>query len=58
MKIVLEISKEEDKNTVAAILFVNGYTVKKTKVVLNGRGKFVLEAFKEETKSDSARVGK
>ena len=48
MKIVLEISKEEDKNTVAAILFANGYTVKKTKVVINGKGKYVIECSKDD----------
>lgn len=48
MKVILEISKEEDKNTVAAILFANGYTVKKTKVIINGKSKYVVEITKDE----------
>lgn len=48
MKAILEISKDEDKNTVAAILFANGYTVKKTKVIINGKSKYVVEATKDE----------
>ncbi|MBQ9113886.1 MAG: hypothetical protein IJY05_03080 [Clostridia bacterium] len=46
--IQLEISKEDDKATVAAILVMNGYTVKKEKIIVNGRGKFVLMAWKDE----------
>lgn len=52
MKTILEISKEEDKNTVAAILFANGYTVKKTKVMINGRNKYVVEVEKSEVKEN------
>jgi hypothetical protein len=48
MKAILEISKDEDKNTVAAILFANGYTVKKTKVTINNKSKYVVEATKDE----------
>ena len=48
----LEIQKDDDKATVAAILVMNGYTVKKTKIAdKNGRGKFVLMAWKDEEKS-------
>lgn len=47
--IKLEISKDDDKATVAAILVMNWYTVRKTKIAdKNGRGKFVLEANKDE----------
>lgn len=52
MKIILEISKDEDKNTVAAILFANGYTVKKTKVLVNGKNKNVVEVSKEEVRNE------
>ena len=48
MKGFLEISKEEDKNTVAAILFANGYTVKKVKMIINGKNKNVVEFSKDE----------
>ena len=44
----LEITKDEDKNTVAAILFANGYTVKKVKMIINGKSKNVVEFSKEE----------
>ena len=47
-KIQLEISKDEDKATVSAILVMNGYTVKKEKIIINGRGKYVLTAWKDE----------
>ena len=46
----LEISKEDNKATVAAILVMNGYTVRKTKVIINGESKYVLEACKYENK--------
>lgn len=48
MKAILEISKEEDKNTVAAILFANGYSVKKIKIIINGKSKYVVEVAKED----------
>jgi hypothetical protein len=49
--IQLEISKDDDKATVAAILIMNGYTVRKIKVDdVKGRGKFVLQAWKDEDK--------
>lgn len=44
----LEISKEDNKATVAAILVMDGYTVHKTKVLVNGKNKYVLEAWKDE----------
>ena len=44
----LEISKDTDKETVAAILVMNGYTVRKAKVVLNGKSRYVIEAWKDE----------
>ena len=47
MNVQLEIAKEEDKNTVASILFANGYTVKKVKAVINGKSKYVVEISKE-----------
>ena len=46
----LEIAKDSDKETVAAILVMNGYTVRKTAVLINGRKKTVLEAWKNEQK--------
>lgn len=49
--IQLEITKDDDKAAVAAILVMNGYTVKKEKIVINGRGKFVLTAWKDEKKA-------
>lgn len=46
--IQLEITKDDDKATVAAILVMNGYTVRKVKIDDGkGRGKFVLQAWKE-----------
>jgi hypothetical protein len=47
--IQLDISLDADKRTVAAILVANGYTVRKSTIVVSGRKKTVLEAFKEET---------
>lgn len=44
----LEISKDDNKATVAAILVMDGYTVRKTKVLVNGKNKYVLEAWKDE----------
>ena len=46
--IYLEITSNEDKATVAAILVMNGYTVKKTMQMVNNRKKAVLEAWKED----------
>lgn len=48
----IEIAKDDDKATVAAILVMNGYTVRKVKVSdgKGGRGKFVLQAWKDEEK--------
>ncbi len=47
----IEIAKDDDKATVAAILVMNGYTVRKVKVADGkGRGKFVLQAWKDEEK--------
>lgn len=45
----LEIQKEEHKEQVAAILVMNGYTVRKVKVQdsKGGKGKYVLQAWKE-----------
>lgn len=48
MKAILEISKDEDKKVVAAILFSNGYTVRKTKLIINGKSKYVVEITKDE----------
>lgn len=46
--IQLEITKDEDKATVAQILVMNGYTVRKVKVKdESGRSKFVLQAWKD-----------
>ena len=45
----LEIQKDEDKAKVAAILIMNGYTVRKVKSAdKNGRNKYVLEAWKDK----------
>lgn len=54
--IQLEIQKEDDKATVAAILVMNGYTVRKVKVAdgKGGRGKFVLQAWKDEGEKKDA----
>lgn len=49
--ITLEIQRDEDKKTVAAILFANGYTVKKSKIKVNGREKNILEAWKDEVQN-------
>ena len=46
--IYLEITINEYKATVAAILVMNGYTVKKTMQMVNNRKKAVLEAWKED----------
>ena len=47
-KYQLEITKDEDKATVAAILVMNGYTVAKVKATdSKGRSKYVLQAWKE-----------
>jgi hypothetical protein len=56
--IQLEIQKEDDKATVAAILVMNGYTVRKVKVAdgKGGRGKFVLQAWKDEGEKKDAGV--
>lgn len=43
----LEIQKEDDKATVSAILVMNGYTVRKVKIVVNGKSKYVIEAWKD-----------
>lgn len=48
----LEISKDTDKETVAAILVMNGYTVRKAKIVLNGKSRYVIEAWKDEEKKN------
>lgn len=45
----LEIAKDSDKETVAAILVMNGYTVRKTAILINGRKRSVLEAWKDES---------
>ena len=50
-KQTVEIKKDEDKATVAAILFQNGYTVRKVKIVeKGGRGESVGEFWKEAEK--------
>ncbi len=51
-KIQLEITKDDDKALVASILVMNGYTVKKEKIIVNGRGKYVLTAWKEEKENE------
>ena len=48
---ILEIAKEEDKAKIAQILVMNGYTVRKVKIVVNGKSKYVIEAWKEEGKN-------
>lgn len=45
---IIEISNNQDKRTVAAILFDNGYTIKKSTVVIGGRKRVVIEATKGE----------
>ena len=47
--IQLEISKDEDKATVASILVMNGYTVRKVSVPDGGWCRVVLQAWKAET---------
>lgn len=47
-KMQLEIRLDSDKRLVSSILVDNGYTVKKSSVVINGKRKTVLEAYKEE----------
>ncbi len=56
--IQLEIQKEEHKEMVAAILVMNGYTVRKVKVTegKGSRGKFVLQAWKDEGERKDAGV--
>lgn len=54
--IQLEISKDEDKATVAAILVMNGYTVRKATVPGDGWVKVVLQAWKEEVAKKDAGV--
>lgn len=49
-KITLEITSNEDKATVAAILVTNGYTVRKATITVNNRKKAVLEAWKDDAK--------
>ena len=50
----LEISKDTDKATVASILVMNGYTVRKVKIAVSGKsgGKYVIEAWKDEEKKN------
>jgi hypothetical protein len=48
MKVILEVAKDDDKNTVAAILFANGYIVRKIKIIVNGKSKYVIEATKDD----------
>lgn len=55
-KIILDVSKDEDKKVVAAILFANGYTVKKTKRLVNGRNKNVVEAWKDEVDNENGKI--
>jgi hypothetical protein len=43
----IEIMNEQDKRVVAGILVANGYTVRKSTIVVNNRKKAVLEAYKE-----------
>lgn len=56
--IQLEIQKEEHKEMVAAVLVMNGYTVRKVKVAdgKSGRGKFVLQAWKDEGEKKDAGI--
>jgi hypothetical protein len=48
--IQLEITREDDKATVAAILVMNGYTVRKAKIAdkTKTRGRVILQAWKDE----------
>ena len=46
--IKLDIRLDVDKRTVAAILYDNGYTVKKSTITVGGRKKTVLEVYKED----------
>jgi glutamate-1-semialdehyde aminotransferase len=49
--IQLEISKDEDKATVAAILVMNGYTVRKATIKMeDGWHRVVIQAKKEQEK--------
>ena len=47
MKLQIEVSNAEDRRTIAAILFANGYTVRQVKVK-GSRVKTNIEAIKEE----------
>lgn len=44
---ILEIKDEKDKREVSAILVANGYTVKKTTILIANRKRVVIEATKE-----------
>ena len=44
---VIEVQSEQDKRVIAGILVANGYTVRKSTIVVNNRKKAVLEAYKE-----------
>lgn len=49
--IQLEISKDEDKATVAAILVMNGYTVRRATIKMeDGWHRVVIQAKKEQEK--------
>lgn len=48
--IQLEIARDEDKGVVAAILVLNGYTVRKAVIREDGWSKVVLQAKKEQPK--------
>lgn len=51
--IKLDIRLDADKRTVSAILFDNGYTVRKATIKAGNRNKTVLEAYKEEESGKS-----
>lgn len=45
---ILEIGNDNDKREISAILVANGYTVRKTTVLINNRRKCVIEYWKGE----------
>lgn len=51
MKLQIEVSNAEDRRTIAAILFANGYTVRQVKVK-GSRVKTNIEAIKEEKEDE------
>ena len=46
---VIEVQSEQDKRIIAGILVANGYTVKKSTIIVNNRKKAVLEVYKGDS---------